>query len=400
MNVRRFFIFVLFFPCILYAQGVGIGTRIDLTSKLSLTSGQFAQLFIPDYYVRPVNDSIILVFHFHSASWAAEDQIYKARANAILFNIHLGSLSSPYQNYFTTQTNFQKILDTCLSVIKTNGIMANPKIKKLILTSFSAGYAGLREILKSPAYYDKIDVINLADGLHSNSDPGTMAVQMKDFLQFAKDSRDKKKIMIMTHSSIPTSGYQSTTQTANYLISGIGSTRVTYSSFDGIGNQTSKCDTGSFRLKGYTGQTADDHMKHLYAMNKMLEQAINIMNSTSTDVRDNIVSENSFKLYQNYPNPFNSTTTIKFTIPTPLSPPFAKGGKQGGSVVTLKVYDILGREVVIRHWRMDEEKSPGEYEVQFTIRQLTDDSRLSNAVYFYRMIAGEYSETKKMIYIK
>lgn len=380
MNVRRFFIFVLFFPCILIAQGVGIGTRIDLTSKLSLTSGQFAQLFIPDYYVKPSDDSIMFVFHFHSASWAAEDQAYKTRANVILLNIHLGSLSSSYQNYFATQTNFQKILDTCLSVIKTNGIIANPKIKKLILTSFSAGYAGVREILKSSTYYNMIDALNLADGLHSNSDPGTMAVQMKDFLQFAKDARDKKKIMLSTHSSIPTSGYQSTTQTANYLISGIGSMRVTYSSFDEIGNQTSRCDTGNFCLKGYTGQTADDHMKHLYAMNTMLEQAINILNSTSTDISADIVSEKSFKLYQNYPNPFNPGTNIKYQIPNT-------------SYLTLKVYDSLGREVSTL---VDEIKDAGVHNSTF----FTLHSALSTGVYYYQLRAGNSVETKKMFYIK
>lgn len=391
MHSRKLFIFILFFPCILSAQGVGIGAKIDLTSKLSLTSGQFAQLFIPDYYVKPADDSIMFVFHFHSASWAAEDQIYKARANVILFNIHLGSLSSPYQNYFTTQTNFQKILDTCLSVIKVNGIMSNPKIKKLILTSFSAGYAGVREILKSTTYYNKIDALNLADGLHSNSDPGTMATQMKDFLQFAKDARDKKKIMLSTHSSIPTSGYQSTTQTANYLINGIGSTRVTHSSIDEIGNQTSRCDTGNFHLKGYAGQTADDHMKHLYAMNKMLEQAISIIKSASTVVTDDFVRETKFRLYQNYPNPFNANTIISWRSPV-------------SSHIILKVYDVLGREVATL---VDEMKGAGVHNSEFHIygeSALADRtipySGLTSGIYFYQLRAGEYVEIKKMIYIK
>jgi hypothetical protein len=304
--IKRFVILVLIPPCLLIAQGTGQGTRIDLTSKLNLTTGQFAQLFIPDYFTKPADDSILFVFHFHGASWAAEDQVYKSKVNAILFNIHLGSLSIPYQNYFTTQTNFQKILDTSLSVIKENGIIVNPKIQHLILTSFSAGYAGVREILKSPTYYSKINVLNLADGLHSNSDPDTMAVQMQDFLQFAKDARDKKKIMLLTHSSILTSGYKSTTQTADYLIKGIGSSRFSYSMFDEIGHQTSKCDTGNFRLKGYAGQTADDHMKHLYAMNKMLEQAVNILTSTSNNAKGDNNPEKSFRLYQNFPNTFSS----------------------------------------------------------------------------------------------
>lgn len=376
----KYSLIVLIFPSIIAAQGVGKGTRFDLTSKLNLTSGQFAQLFIPDYYVKPADDSIMLVFHFHSASWAAEDQVYKSRVNAVLFNIHLGGLSSPYQNYFTTQTNFQKILDTCLSVIKTNGVIPNPKIKYLILSSFSAGYAGVREIFKNTSYYNKINALTLADGLHSNSDPGTMATQMKDFLQFAKDARDKKKIMILTHSSIPTSGYESTTKTADYLISGIGASRVNFSAFDEIGNQTSKCDTGYFRLKGYTGQTADDHMKHLYAMNKMLEQVIAILNISTTDVADEISTQKSFILYQNFPNPFNGETSIKYSV---LS----------RERITLRIYDVLGREIAAL---VDEVKEAGSYNVTWKI----ENGKFTSGIFFYQLRSGSFVEMKKMILLK
>jgi hypothetical protein len=93
--------------------GVAKGKRIDLTSKLALnngTTGQFAQLFIPDYFVKPGDGKFDLVFHFHGASWPAEDEVYKPGVNALLFNIHLGGLSSPYQKYFSLSTNFKKIL--------------------------------------------------------------------------------------------------------------------------------------------------------------------------------------------------------------------------------------------------------------------------------------------------
>src|SRR3970040_1492962 len=150
----------------LLAQGVGVGSRYDLTQKLNLSTGQFAQLFVPDYFIPPADGKFLLVFHLHSASWAAEDQVYKSNTNAVLFNIHLGSLSSPYQNYFSDQSRFNTILDTLISVLSANEIISNPQIKFLIITSFSAGYAGLREMLKTTSYYEMINSINLADGLH------------------------------------------------------------------------------------------------------------------------------------------------------------------------------------------------------------------------------------------
>lgn len=97
-----------------------------------------------------------------------------------------------------------------------------------------------------------------------------------------------------------------------------------------------------------------------------------------TDVKDNISSPEDFVLYQNYPNPFNPTTTFGFRIPD-------------FGFVNLKIYDALGKEVANL---VDEEKSPGEYDVKF------DASGLTSGIYFYKLEAGIYSSTKKMILLK
>jgi hypothetical protein len=85
-----------------------------------------------------------------------------------------------------------------------------------------------------------------------------------------------------------------------------------------------------------------------------------------------------FILAQNYPNPFNPYTTIRFQVPN-------------SSFVNLKVYDILGNEVATL---VNEEKSTGSYEVEF------DASGLSSGIYFYKLQAGSFVETKKMILMK
>ncbi|HZW39866.1 MAG TPA: YCF48-related protein [Ignavibacteriaceae bacterium] len=86
----------------------------------------------------------------------------------------------------------------------------------------------------------------------------------------------------------------------------------------------------------------------------------------------------SFTLFQNYPNPFNPSTKIKYTVP-----------KQG--LVSIKVYDVLGKEVI---QLVNEEKNVGEFEIEF------DGSKLSSGIYFYRIQAGEYMNTKKMVLMK
>ncbi|HUI29684.1 MAG TPA: T9SS type A sorting domain-containing protein [Candidatus Acidoferrales bacterium] len=86
----------------------------------------------------------------------------------------------------------------------------------------------------------------------------------------------------------------------------------------------------------------------------------------------------SFTLFQNYPNPFNPSTTISYRIPAM-------------SHVTLKIYDVLGREVATI---VDEKKMPGTYEVKF------DGSKFASGVYFCRMNAGNYLATKKLMLLK
>lgn len=372
---------MLFFPVISLSQGIAVGTRIDLTESLNLnegTSGQFAQLFIPDYYQFPADGQFTLVFHLHSASWAAEDEVYKAHANAILFNIHLGGLSSPYQNYFTDSAAYPTIRATILSTLTNGGYATNPVIARTLITSFSAGYAGVREILKTPANWDNISSINLADGLHCSSNSATMAVQMQDFLSFAEQARDMEKVMLLTHSSITTSGYQSTTQTADYLINGIGALRVPFLATDEIGTQYSRCDTGKFHIKGYYGQTAADHLQHLYNMDLMLGQAFAILDSTALYLPEIRQGSNLNFRQRNYPNPFNPVTRFSYSV----SPP---------AQVHFGIYDITGK--------LMETLVAGE--TQSGVQTVTwDASCWSSGVYLYLIDYGLTRLTGKCVLAK
>jgi len=102
-----------------------------------------------------------------------------------------------------------------------------------------------------------------------------------------------------------------------------------------------------------------------------------------------VPAPNEFALLQNYPNPFNPSTKIKFTVPVTLS------GVEG-SLVTLKVYDVLGNEIATL---VNEEKPAGSYEVDFNSRGLIHQT-LPSGIYFYKLQAGEYINTKKMILLK
>ncbi len=88
---------------------------------------------------------------------------------------------------------------------------------------------------------------------------------------------------------------------------------------------------------------------------------------------------------QNYPNPFNPSTTIKYSIPT------VETLRATSPHVTLKIYDILGREVTTL---INKEQKSGSYEVLFNA------SNLSSGLYFYRLTTSGFTQTKKMILLR
>lgn len=107
---------------------------------------------------------------------------------------------------------------------------------------------------------------------------------------------------------------------------------------------------------------------------------------TITDVsKENYPTQ--FILHQNYPNPFNPSTTIEFVVPN-IVPKYSSLLQH----VTLTIYDVLGKEIARL---IDEFKLPGKYSVQFS-----PPSKISSTVYFYRLKIGDFTDVKKMIFIK
>jgi len=129
-------------------------------------------------------------------------------------------------------------------------------------------------------------------------------------------------------------------------------------------------EVGAVMLSSVSGA---DTNQYLVADAIMLKRSVNI-----SEVAGELAAHQGFQLEQNYPNPFNPTTTIEYRLPS-------------SCFVSLKVYDMLGREVATL---VDRELSPGFYKSQF------DGSNLPSGVYIVRLIAGNYSESRKMLLIK
>jgi hypothetical protein len=98
----------------------------------------------------------------------------------------------------------------------------------------------------------------------------------------------------------------------------------------------------------------------------------------SAEVNAEVLPVTTFSLMQNYPNPFNPSTSIKYSLPSE-------------EFVTLKVFDILGREVTTL---VNQKQGIGEHTINF------DASRFNSGVYFYSIRAGKFTDTKKMLLTK
>jgi hypothetical protein len=108
----------------------------------------------------------------------------------------------------------------------------------------------------------------------------------------------------------------------------------------------------------------------------------------TTDVKQvSDVVPDDFVLAQNYPNPFNPTTTVRFSLPS-RSLARAEGRAGEGSHISLKVFDLLGREVATL---VNENQNPGTYTATW------DASGQASGVYFYRLEAGGFVETRKLL---
>jgi len=117
----------------------------------------------------------------------------------------------------------------------------------------------------------------------------------------------------------------------------------------------------------------DDNAVAIVGWDKIFENIF-----PATGVEDESSTPENIELFQNYPNPFNPSTSIQYEI-------------SSNQFVSLKVYDVLGNEIVTL---VNEEKPAGTYEVEF------DATELTSGIYFYKLTAGPFIQTNKMVLLR
>lgn len=229
-------------------------------------------------------DRMPIVVHFHGAPWLVEHHAAAARLGAALVTFQLGSGSGVYGKSFADPARFSAVLDEAAAAAEA--LLGRPvSWGPIVLSSFSAGYGAVRAILRVPGNYARVSAVLLADSLHAGYLGDAGAPRSRDldvnptdldvFLRLAEDAAAGRKLLLVTHSEVFPGTYASTTETADALLRAAGVTRRARLAEGPIGmQQLSDSGRGRFRVLGFAGNSAPDHMDHLYALGEWLRLAV------------------------------------------------------------------------------------------------------------------------------
>lgn len=226
------------------------------------------------------SDSTRLLIHFHGAPETVQQAFARSELKAVLVVVNFPGLSTAYSKPFTTDPRlFEQIQTRAKSAIASSSPVPAADWERVTVSSFSAGYGAVREILKTPEYFEQIDGIVAADSIYAGLQlkKPTREVDtgnMRDFLRFASLAAQNKKQFVLSHSAQPTP-YASTTETADYLLTSLELSRIPMTTLSTNSmRQASRAQQGKFLVLGFDGTTGKDHMQHLHNIDVLWHRLI------------------------------------------------------------------------------------------------------------------------------
>jgi hypothetical protein len=219
-------------------------------------------LFVPDAWKPPVQ---ILTIHFHTAEWIVIQEHVRRAARHPLATFYLGEGSSVYRRAFDDGNRFGRVLQ----IIEKQ--VGGP-VNELEISSFSAGYGAVREIIKQPEYLARIRTLVLADSMYAaletNSVRKPLAEHIEVWTPFARAAMEGKKTFVITYSSVPTTSYASSSECAQALLEtlSVRDADVEAGSIRAASDKDfpllRRADVGNLHVWGYGGTNAQAHMTH------------------------------------------------------------------------------------------------------------------------------------------
>jgi hypothetical protein len=191
----------------------------------------------------------------------------------VLVVVNYGGLSGAYARPYRDPKRFSRLLDEALDHLRREKVVAAKGTwRRVRISSFSAGFGAVREILGVRDHFDRIDALFMLDSIYAGytGGPGRREVNpehMKRWRRFAKAAAEGKKVFIITHSYLAPGKYAGTHETADDLVGCVDLERREVNE-EGPGGMKviSRASRGGFVVFGCRGTDGEAHMQHLRKM--------------------------------------------------------------------------------------------------------------------------------------
>jgi len=223
-------------------------------------------LFVPDVWRKSSHSSMVLTIHFHGEPWFVIEEHLRRGLREPLLCVALGQGSSVYRVQFEDQKKLSQLVDKIEKQLQT-------KVKAVDISSFSAGYGAVREIVKSADYRRMIRRIVLCDSMYASFAPDSTTQPAADHIEpwivFAKMAARGEKTFLLTHSQVPTATYANTAMCGSALIDAVGGSKVKVprgslpATRDPEFPLLTRTDIGHFHVWGYDGADTQAHLTHV-----------------------------------------------------------------------------------------------------------------------------------------
>jgi hypothetical protein len=230
-----------------------------------------------------------LLLHFHGNVKVIVESAVASKLNAAVAVVNLGVGSGPYQDAYATPGTYEELLALIQSAVRRRGL-ENARLRRVALSAWSAGYGAISTILQQRHGADPLDAILVLDGIHTGYEdghPGALVERrLASFEEAADAAASGELLFTVTYSEIDPPGYAGTRATAEHLLS-VAKLRgevedsalsvPAYLKLVSMRGAVAKEDVrkldpfsdrrvGSFRIRGYRGNTRGHHMAHLFQM--------------------------------------------------------------------------------------------------------------------------------------
>ncbi len=235
-----------------------------------------AALFVPEDFVPGPGGKVDVVLHLHGAAAVVEPALVEAGwTSTVLVTFNRKGLSRVYAEPFSDRTLLPRLLEVTRKALKELGVGDDLAIGRLFVSSFSAGFGGVRAMLRDPEHFAQIDGLIMADSIYCGyvGDPKDHRIDpalMDGFRRFALEAAAGRKAFLLSHSGLVPDGYASTGEVADYMISAVGGKPSDVRSEWTKGwTQTRSFAKGRFVVLGFAGTEGADHMNHLRQIGRL-----------------------------------------------------------------------------------------------------------------------------------